>query len=109
MTSTGGHSVVSAGTHNNDDNSVKDGNDHGTVSCTGLTGLNCASNKTEASWLTQAAIDAAYNAWLNSVTASGCNGILTNISTATPSKSGGSIPVISTYTQSSCSNQAPVT
>lgn len=89
-TASGGHSVVSAGPNNNDDNSVKVGNANGTVSCTGLTGLNCASDKTENSCQTQAAINASYNAWLSSVTATGCNGVLTNNSTGAPSACGGS-------------------
>lgn len=109
FTATGGHSVVSAGPNHNTDNSLEDGNDAGTVSCNTLTTLNCAQNKTEASCQTQAAINASYQAWLNSVTASGCNGTLTNNSTGAPSACGGSKTVTWTYTQTGCPNQAQTT
>lgn len=106
---TGGHSVTSAGTGRNTDNSIEDGNSQGTVPCNSLVVLNCAINKTETACQTQAAINASYAAWLASVTASGCNGVLTNNSTGAPSASGDSKTVTFTYTQSSCSNQAAVT
>ena len=105
----GGHSPRSANPGVNTDNSVQDGNGQGTVSCGSLVVLNCAVNKTETSCQSQAAINASYAAWLASVTASGCNGVLTNNSTGAPSASGGSKTVTFTYTQSGCSNQAAVT
>jgi len=105
----GKHSARSANPDHNGDNSVEDGNSMGTVSCTGLVSLSCAINKTETPCQSQAAINASYAAWLASVTASGCNGTLTNNSTGAPSASGGSKTVTFTYTQSTCSNQASVT
>ncbi len=106
---TGGHSVTSAGPGRNTDNSVEDGNSQGTVPCNSLVVLSCAINKTETACQTQAAINASYAAWLGSVTASGCNGVLTNNSTGAPSATGGSKTVTFTYTQNGCSNQAAVT
>ncbi len=105
----GGHSPRSANPGVNTDNSVSEGNGQGTVSCGNLVGLRCAVDKTEASCQSQAAINASYAAWLASVTASGCNGVLTNNSTGAPSATGGSKTVTFTYTQSGCSNQNAVT
>jgi Secretion system C-terminal sorting domain len=48
--------------------------------------LTCPVNTTASACLTQAQLDAAYNAWLASATASGgCNGVLTNNSPGAPS------------------------
>lgn len=105
----GGHSPRSANPGVNGDNSVDDGNGQGTVACGSLVVLRCAIDKTEVACQTQAAINASYAMWLASVTASGCNGVLTNNSTGAPSASGGSKTVTFTYTQSGCSNQAAVT
>jgi len=105
----GGHSPRSANPGANTDNSVQNGNSQGTVSCSGLVVLRCAVDKTEAACQSQAAINASYDAWLGSVTASGCNGVLTNNSTGAPSASGGSKTVTFKYTQTGCPNQAPVT
>jgi hypothetical protein len=93
LDNSGGHSVLSAGPNHNDDNSFEKGNDAGTVTCSSSSNLTCASDKTEGSCQTQAAINASYNAWLNSVTATGCNGVLTNNSTGAPSACGGSKPL----------------
>ena len=106
LTSSGSHSVMSSTSNRNSDNSVEDGNDHGTVSCSGLVNLNCAVDKTEAACQTQTAINTSYNAWLASVTASGCSGTLSNNSTGTPAATGGSKTVTFTYHQTACSNQA---
>jgi len=105
----GNHSPRSANPGHNADNSVEEGNASGTVSCTGLVNLRCAVNKTEGPCQTQVAITASYNAWLATVTASGCNGVLTNNSTGAPSACGGSKTVTWTYTQNGCPNQAAVT
>ena len=105
----GGHSPRSAGTGRNTDNSVEDGNTQGTVSCSNLVVLRCAVNKTEVGCQTQSAINTSYAAWLASVTASGCNGVLTNNSTGAPSATGGSKTVTFTYTQNGCPNQLAVT
>ena len=105
----GGHSPRSANPGVNGDNSSDEGNSHGTVSCSGLVNLRCAIDKAETACQSQAAINASYAAWIASVTASGCNGVLTNNSTGAPSASGGSKTVTFTYTQSGCSNQAAVT
>gem|GEM_PF-1181069 len=77
-----------------------------TVSAPANVVLTCPANQTEASCQTQAAIDAAYNAWLASVTANGgCNGTLTNNSSGPPPACGGTRTVTFTYT-STC---APLT
>ena len=106
---TSGHSVTSAGPGHNTDNSIEEGNSQGFVPCNSLVLVRCAINKTEGPCQTQTAINTSYAAWLASVTASGCNGVLTNNSTGAPSALGGSKTVTFTYTQSACSNQAPVT
>ncbi len=68
--------------------------------------LTCPSNTTTTACQTQAAVDAAYAAWLATATGNGgCNGNLTNNSTGAPSACGGSKTVTFTYT-SSC---APLT
>jgi hypothetical protein len=105
----GGHSPRSAEAGHNDDNSAEDGNNQGTVSCTGSVNMHCNVDKTEASCQSQATIDVSYNAWLNSVTATGCNGVLTNNSTGAPPASGGSRTVTWTYTQTGCPNQQHTT
>ena len=105
----GSHSPRSANPGVNTDNSVQDGNSQGTVPCGSLVVLRCAVDKTEAGCQTQAAINASYAAWIASVTASGCNGVLTNNSTGAPSATGGSKTVTFTYTQTGCPNQDPVT
>lgn len=105
----GSHSPRSANPGANTDNSVEDGNKEGTVSCGSLVVLRCAVDKTEASCQSQAAVNASYAAFLASVTASGCNGVLTNNSTGAPSATGGSKTVTFKYTQSGCKNQAAVT
>ncbi|MBK8955439.1 MAG: T9SS type A sorting domain-containing protein [Saprospiraceae bacterium] len=69
--------------------------------------LNCPANNTQAACQTQAAIDAAYNTWLNSTTSSGgCNATITNNGSGAPPACGGSTTVIWTVT-SSC--EGPVT
>ena len=61
--------------------------------------LTCPASSNQASCQSQATIDAAYAAWLSSVSAGGgCNGVLTNNSTGAPSACGGSKTVIFTYT-----------
>ena len=68
--------------------------------------LTCPANTTTTACQTQAAVDAAYAAWLATATASGgCGGSLTNNSTGAPAACGGSKTVTFTYT-SSC---APLT
>ncbi len=69
--------------------------------------LTCPVNTTTAACQTQAAVDAAYNTWLATASASGgCSGVLTNNSTGAPSACGGSKTVIFTYTSAAC---APLT
>ncbi len=61
--------------------------------------LICPTNTTTAACQTQPAVDAAYVAWLATVSASGgCDGILTNNSTGAPPACGGSTTVTFTYT-----------
>ncbi len=68
--------------------------------------LNCPVNRIESACLTQDTINAHFNAWLATASASGgCNGSLTNNNTGAPSRCGGSTTVTFTYT-SSC---APTT
>ncbi|WP_309612665.1 T9SS type A sorting domain-containing protein [Flavobacterium sp.] len=68
--------------------------------------LTCPTNSSIAGGQTQAAVNAAYAAWLATATASGgCNGSLTNNSTGAPLACGDSKTVTFTYT-SSC---APLT
>lgn len=68
--------------------------------------LNCPVSTTVASCQTQAAVNAAFNTWLGTATASGgCNGVLTNNNVGAPPAGGGSTTVTFTYT-SSC---APTT
>ncbi|MBK8567598.1 MAG: hypothetical protein IPN76_30850 [Saprospiraceae bacterium] len=68
--------------------------------------LTCPTNTTVAACQTQAAVNAAFNTWLATATASGgCNGVLTNNNTGAPAACGGSTTVTFTYT-SSC---APLT
>ena len=105
----GNHSPRSANPDYNGDNSVESGNSNGTVSCTGLVSLTCAVNKTEGPCQTQTAINTSYASWLATVTASGCNGVLTNNSTGAPSASGGSSTVTFTYSQTGCSSQVSTT
>jgi hypothetical protein len=63
--------------------------------------LTCPTTTTVAACQTQAAIDAAFTAWLATASASGgCNGSLTNNSTVAPSSCGGSTTVTFTYTSS---------
>ncbi|MBK8955441.1 MAG: hypothetical protein IPM34_07795 [Saprospiraceae bacterium] len=69
--------------------------------------LTCPANQTEPACQTQAAIDAAFNTWLNSATFSGgCNATLSNSGGAAPNACGGSTTVTWTVT-SSC--ESPVT
>jgi hypothetical protein len=68
--------------------------------------LNCPMNTTTAACQTQAAVDAAFDAWLTTANASGgCNGVLTNNNMGAPPACGGSTTVTFTYT-STC---APLT
>jgi len=68
--------------------------------------LNCPINTTIGACQTQAAVNAQFNAWLGSASASGgCNGVLTNNNTGAPPACGGSTTVTFTYT-STC---APLT
>ncbi|MBK9013160.1 MAG: T9SS type A sorting domain-containing protein [Saprospiraceae bacterium] len=68
--------------------------------------LTCPTNATQVAGQTQVAINAAFNTWLATVSASGgCNGILTNNNTGAPPATGGTTTVTFTYT-SSC---APLT
>ncbi|MBK9012934.1 MAG: hypothetical protein IPM82_02000 [Saprospiraceae bacterium] len=61
--------------------------------------LICPTNTTTAACQTQPAVDAAYAAWLATVSASGgCDGVLTNNSTGAPPACGGSTTVTFTYT-----------
>ncbi|MBK7809672.1 MAG: hypothetical protein IPI50_00290 [Saprospiraceae bacterium] len=69
--------------------------------------LTCPTNQTEVACQTQAAIDANFNTWLNSVVFSGgCNAILSNNNTGAPNACGGTTTVIFTV-NSDC--EAPVT
>ncbi|MCC6752668.1 MAG: hypothetical protein IT266_01650, partial [Saprospiraceae bacterium] len=72
-----------------------------TVTDAPVVSLTCASNQTEAACQTQAAIDAAYSAWLASATFSGgCNAGISNNGGAAPDACGGSKTVIWTVTSS---------
>ncbi|MBK9107815.1 MAG: T9SS type A sorting domain-containing protein [Saprospiraceae bacterium] len=72
-----------------------------TVTAAPLVVLNCASNQTEAPCQTQAAIDAAFNTWLNTTTFSGgCNAAISNSGGAAPSACGGATTVTWTVTSS---------
>ncbi|MBV6473141.1 MAG: hypothetical protein JPMHGGIA_01414 [Saprospiraceae bacterium] len=63
--------------------------------------LNCPANNTQTSCQTQAAVDAAYSAWLASATFSGgCNAAVSNNAGAAPNACGGSTTVIWTVTSS---------
>jgi hypothetical protein len=65
--------------------------------------LNCGTDVTVPSCSTQAQVTAAWNAFLNSTTASGgCNGVLTRTSATAPSICGGSASITWTYTVGSC-------
>jgi hypothetical protein len=68
--------------------------------------LNCPAPGFTGACQSQAAVNAAFNAWLATATASGgCNGVLTNNNQGAPSACGGSTTVTFTYT-STC---APLT
>ncbi|MBK9107816.1 MAG: hypothetical protein IPM92_05390 [Saprospiraceae bacterium] len=63
--------------------------------------LNCASNQTEAACQTQAAINAAFIAWLNTTTfTGGCNAMISNSGGSAPPACGGSTTVTWTVTSS---------
>ncbi len=63
--------------------------------------LNCPVNKTEPPCLTQDTINARFNTWLATASASGgCNGVLTNNNIGAPSANGGFTTVTFTYTSS---------
>ncbi len=70
-----------------------------TVAAPAMVVLTCPINTTVGACQTQAAINAQFNAWLASASASGgCNGVLTNNNTGAPSACGGSTTVTFTYT-----------
>jgi Secretion system C-terminal sorting domain len=63
--------------------------------------LTCPINTTVGACQTQAAINAQFNAWLATASASGgCNGVLTNNNQGAPSNCGGNTVVTFTYTSS---------
>jgi len=65
--------------------------------------LNCGQNVTVPACSTQAQVNAAWTAFLNSTTASGgCNGVLTRTQCVAPPVCGGSVNVTWTYTVGSC-------
>ncbi len=65
--------------------------------------MNCGSDVTVPACSTQAQVNSAFAAFLNSTTASGgCNGVLTRTQATAPSICGGSVNVTWTYTVGSC-------
>jgi len=69
--------------------------------------LTCGSNYTLPACSTQAQLNAAWTAFLNSTTATGgCNGVLTRTSCSAPSLCGGYVDVTWTYTVASCGQQS---
>ncbi len=70
-----------------------------TVAAPATVQLTCPINSTVGACQTQAAINAQFNAWLATASASGgCNGVLTNNNTGAPSACGGNTVVTFTYT-----------
>ncbi|MCC6816753.1 MAG: hypothetical protein IT267_10100, partial [Saprospiraceae bacterium] len=64
----------------------------------GVKFLNCPTNKTEVTCKTQGAIDTLYENWLDmAASGGGCNGVLTNNSTGSPSACGGTKTITFTY------------
>ncbi|MCF6130749.1 T9SS type A sorting domain-containing protein [Flavobacterium wongokense] len=69
--------------------------------------FNCGTNVTVAACSTQAQINTAWNAFLNSTTASGgCGGVLTRSNATVPPACGGYVDVTWTYTVASCGTQS---
>jgi hypothetical protein len=69
--------------------------------------LTCGSNVTLPACSTQAQLNAAWTAFLNSTTATGgCGGVLTRTSCSAPSLCGGYVDVTWTYTVTSCGPQS---
>jgi hypothetical protein len=69
--------------------------------------LTCGSNVTLPACSTQAQLNAAWTAFLNSTTATGgCGGVLTRTSCSAPSLCGGYVDVTWTYTVASCGPQS---
>ncbi|UPT69692.1 MAG: T9SS type A sorting domain-containing protein [Flavobacterium sp. JAD_PAG50586_2] len=69
--------------------------------------ISCGNNVTLPACSTQAELNAAWTAFLNSTTASGgCNGVLTRTSCSAPSLCGGYVDVTWKYTVSTCGQQS---
>jgi hypothetical protein len=77
-----------------------------TVGSTSEVVFNCGSDVTIQGCGSQAAVDAAWNAFLNSTTASGgCNGTFCRTAANSPSACGGSVAVTWTYNTTACGGQ----
>jgi hypothetical protein len=77
-----------------------------TVTAPASVSLNCPTSTTVPACQTQAAVTAAYNAWLQTASGSGgCGGTLSNNSTGAPSNCGGAKTVTFTYTNSCSATQ----
>ena len=78
-----------------------------TVAAPAPVAISCGSNVTLPACSTQAELNTAWTAFLNSTTASGgCNGVLTRTTCSPPSLCGGSVDVTWTYTVGSCGQQS---
>ena len=77
-----------------------------TVTGTAPVVFNCGQNVTVPACSSQAQVNTAWNAFLNSTTASGgCNGMFSRTNATTPSSCGGSVDVTWTYTTTGCNGQ----